>query len=423
MVYLVNISNLNRYPMGSPPLFAPDEFVAPPLGSQWIATVDEADSYTINHGLIINTDSNGSFFSQEIYNAEFDFWCKITLDGLNPQWNDYGNIFIASENSTSWYTDFYFQRNVDEENSLAYYIGIDGGNIASGDPYDPGINQSIPYMYLRIKYTLGDKIRIYWSQGSEWKEITYVGSVIPSTPKKITWVSAASWNGGDPHEVIFSYVRDHNLIPLEPVIVPDEFAAPPIGGQWVIYIGGTNTYEIVPGKGLVFTINDASNSNLSQANIEETEFDIWCKISIESTGDIHSISYGGLEFQFGSPGDENYYYAAIYYQYYIDLNPKYSFAIFIDTGDTVFIDEDPIADPGIDQNIPYAYVRIKYSIEDKIRIYWTQGVSDWIEFEYVGNAIVPATIGDMWLTMGALDSTSHEGAFEFVRDHNLIPYT
>jgi len=201
-------------------VFIPDEFTGMPLGAYWAARVEPEDSYTITSGTglitTVTTDS-GTYFTQLTDESEFDVWCKITLDGPAVDgYYVYGGLAVECEDYVTWNAILYWQNYTTGGYQIAIY-GISEGIDISQDPLDdPGIDQDDTTMYFRIKYSTGDKIRFYWAQGSNpWSEITYSGSVLPTSGGKVVEFESGQYGETNPHDITFGFARDHNITPRE----------------------------------------------------------------------------------------------------------------------------------------------------------------------------------------------------------------
>ena len=224
----IDMSKINKFIQSAVSYiwFIPNEFSGP-LGAEWIEDPTNDGTYEVTGGQLVTTQSGGQFaiVYQTFEDPFFDIWTKfsVTNTGLSGVYNRYnvGNFAIWSPPYEDWNyptVDLYLQYNYGTatEYSLAIYVQEEMETGFREDPYIPdGFDIYNPEIYLRIKYTVGDFVRIYWSQGGEWVEIDTGVNIIPSQSKHVILQGFGSISPVN-NTVSFDFIRKHNEIPFVP---------------------------------------------------------------------------------------------------------------------------------------------------------------------------------------------------------------
>lgn len=226
---LENITNIMGVPLAGWIHFIPNEFSGP-LGAEWVDDPTNNGTYEVAGGQLVTTQSGTDFINiyQVFEDPSFDIWTKfnVTNTSLSGVYNRYnvGGIFMFPPPFEEWTIypglGLYLQYNYDTatEYSLAIYLDENPDSSFAADPYTPdGFDIYNPEIYFRIKYEVGDFVRVYWSQGGEWIEInTGVNVVLPK--RKLTVLSGFCNQSPVNNTTSFDFIRKHDEIPFEPEV-------------------------------------------------------------------------------------------------------------------------------------------------------------------------------------------------------------
>lgn len=226
---MADISNIMGVPLAGWIHFIPNEFSGP-LGAEWIEDPTNDGAYEITGGQLVTTQSLQQYTNiyQVFEDPSFDIWTKFSVSNtsLSGSYNHYnvGGIYMFPPPFEAW-TEYpslylYLQYNYDTatEYSLAIFVLESVDSEFDEDPYIPdGFDIYNPEIYFRIKYEVGDFVRVYWSQGGEWVEIdTGVNLVLPK--RKLAIISGFCNQSPVDNTTSFDFIRKHDEIPFEPEV-------------------------------------------------------------------------------------------------------------------------------------------------------------------------------------------------------------
>lgn len=226
IIKIVKINGVQLSAGGAPVhrMFIPNEFDGP-LGAEWIEDPTNTGSFAAVGGHLVITQTDDEFVNiyQIFEDASFDIWTKInvsntSLSGVPNRYN-IGGISMFGTPYDEWSypgASMYLQYNFGEADyySLAIYAAEDVDNDFIEETYVPGgFDTDNSEVYFRIKYEVGDKLRLYWSQGGEWSEIDTGLEMVP-TSEKFVVLSGMSNDSPVDNTASFDFIRKHNEIPF-----------------------------------------------------------------------------------------------------------------------------------------------------------------------------------------------------------------